>query len=440
MTEQEIYEKLAKQAPNGYRLNELILFSYPVRRLKLNLLVNKNPDDSLLKVYIVILRSIQAGFHTQGELFSFLGLGETDEFIIRELFSLREKEYVNFSSGKWTVSEFGLEFLKDNSILRIEEKEDFEFLVDGISGQLLSFKENQTEKVPLDKKLDYKLNYVPKSPDLLADKFHELSDIYKADKDQKSYLMSYSPDEIKSDKGEWCNYWFAEYIPKGNLNQEAYLEVRSFQNLKKIKSLSSKFNAEYRQLIYKLSNVERADFEELATLIKVPKQKEEKPAEFSHLTIWETKQKFIEALSNVNKRILIESPWIKRATQEYIPFFKEILQSGKQLIIIYGISEKDDHDYHTMKQIEELQSEYKSLFHLIHLPTHFEKSKSKSKLSGTHRKLVIKDDDFFITGSFNFLSFGKNESQQVANEESMLIASNVQNKWEQVIKEYSLKF
>jgi hypothetical protein len=438
MKEQEIYEKLAKQAPNGYRLNELILFSYPVRRLKLNLLVNKNPDDSLVKVYVVILRSIQAGFNTQGELFGFLGLGETDEFMIRELFSLREKEYVNFSSGKWTVSEFGQEFLKDHSILRIEEKEDFEFLVDDISGELISLKESPTEKLPLDKKLDFKLNYVPKSPNLLEDKFHELSDIYKADKDQKSYLMSYSPDEIKSDKGEWCNYWLSEYMPLGNLNQEAYLEVRSFQNLKKIKSLSSKFNAEYRQLIYKLSNVERADFEELATLIKVPKQKEEKLAEFSHLTIWETKQKFIEALSNVNKRILIESPWIKRATQEYIPFFKEILQSGKQLIILYGISEKDDHDYNTMKQIEELHSEYKSLFHLIHLPTHFEKS--KSKLSGTHRKLVIKDDDFFIAGSFNFLSFGKNESQQVANEESMLIASNVQNKWEQVIKEYSLKF
>ena len=438
MKEQEIYDKLAKQAPNDYKLNELIPFSYSVRKLRLNLLVNKNPDDSLINVYVVILRSIQAGFNTQKELFNFLGFGETDEFMLRELFTLREIGYVGVSSSKWLITKFGQEFLNDNSILRIEEKEDFEFLVDGISGELLSLKENPTYKEPLEKELDFKLNYAHKSPDILVDKFHELSDIYKADKDQKSYLMSYSPDEIKSDKGEWCNYWFAEYIPKGNLNQEAYLEVRSFQNLKKIKSLSSKFNAEYRQFIHKLSNVERADFEELATLIKVPKQKEEKLAEFSHLTIWETKQKFIEALSNVNKRILIESPWIKKATQEYIPFFKEILHSGKQLIILYGISAKDDHDYHTMKQIEELQSEYKSLFHLIHLPSHFEKS--KSKLSGTHRKLVIKDDDFYIAGSFNFLSFGKNETQQVANEETMLIASNVQKKWEQVINEYSLKF
>jgi hypothetical protein len=45
----------------------------------------------------------------------------------------------------------------------------------------------------------------------------------------------------------------------------------------------------------------------------------------------------------------------------------------------------------------------------------------KSNLTGTHRKLVIKDNDYYIQGSFNFLSFGKNERQQVANEESLLV-------------------
>ena len=40
MTEEEVYKQLKDKAPTGYRLNELIPFSYPVRKLKLEVLVN----------------------------------------------------------------------------------------------------------------------------------------------------------------------------------------------------------------------------------------------------------------------------------------------------------------------------------------------------------------------------------------------------------------
>ena len=142
MTEQEIYQQLSKQSPTGYKLNELIPFSYPVRRIKLELLVNKQPDGSLVKVYNVLLRAIKAGFQTQEKLFEFLGLGATDEFILRELFSLREKDYINIISEKWILTEGGEQFLNDNSILRVEEEEEYDFLLDGISGEVISLQEN----------------------------------------------------------------------------------------------------------------------------------------------------------------------------------------------------------------------------------------------------------------------------------------------------------
>ena len=91
MTEEEAYKQLKDKAPTGYRLNELIQFSYPVRKIRLDVLVNKQPDGSLVKVYNVLLRAIQAGFSSQDKLFTFLGLGQTDEFVLRELFTLREK-------------------------------------------------------------------------------------------------------------------------------------------------------------------------------------------------------------------------------------------------------------------------------------------------------------------------------------------------------------
>ena len=125
MTDEEAYKQLKDKAPTGYKLNELIPFSYPVRKLRMDVLVNKQPDGSLVKVYNVLLRAIQSGFHSQQKLFEFLGLGLTDEFILRELFALREKGYVDLVSEKWIVTADGEKFIQDEKVLRVEEEEEF---------------------------------------------------------------------------------------------------------------------------------------------------------------------------------------------------------------------------------------------------------------------------------------------------------------------------
>jgi len=443
MTEQEVYKKLSKEAPTGYRMNELIPFSYPVRKLRMEVLVNKQPDGSLVKVYNALLRAIQMGFHTQVELFNFLGLGNTDEFILRELFALREKGYLDLVSEKWIVTESGEQFIKDNTILRVEEQEEFEFLIDGISGKAMSSQENKSLRKKLPKFLKMEIKNPLKSSDLLEDKYQSLAEIYKFESEGNACLISYSTDEIKNDYEEWCNYWLIEYIPDKKNNREPNLQVRDYETLELNKYLTTKFNSEYRRFIYSLSSSERTEIDELSeiitntTSIQLPEIKSDKKEEFKTLTIWETKQHFVEALQTVKEKILIESPWIKYATREYIQMFEKILKDGKQLIILYGIEEKDEHDTRTLDKVKELQQKYSKHFTLIHLPTHFEYI--NSKFTGSHRKLVIKDNDYYIVGSFNFLSFAMQERQQVANEESMLISIDVQKKWAQVKNEYNLK-
>jgi len=445
MTELEAYKELKDKSPTGFKLNELIAFSYPVRKIKIDALVNKQPDGSLVKVYNVLLRAIQQGFNTQKTLFQFLGLGEQDEFILRELFLLKEKNYVDLIADKWIVAPEGEKFLENEKILRIEEHEEFEFLLDGISGDVLSIKQEFANKAKLQKYLTSEIKIPNRSPEIIENKFQQIADTFKQLNENKCYLISYNADEIKFDSfrdgesGFWLNYWLIEYIPERNSNLEAKLEVRDFDTLKPDKTLSAKFNSEYRHYIYSLSSSDRTSFEELAAVTEEPVQPI-KPqvitSDIATLTIWETKHKFLEALHNVKDKILIESPWIKRATLEYLPLFEKMLKDKKQLIILYGISEKDEHDYQTLEKVKELQRENKETFILIHLPTHF--NSIGSRLTGTHRKLVIKDNDYYFAGSFNFLSFGKNEKQQVANEESMMISKDVQKKWEQVMKEYNL--
>lgn len=175
MTELEAYKELKDKSPTGFKLNELIAFSYPVRKIKIDALVNKQPDGSLVKVYNVLLRAIQQGFNTQKTLFQFLGLGEQDEFILRELFLLKEKNYVDLIADKWIVAPEGEKFLENEKILRIEEHEEFEFLLDGISGDVLTIKQESANKAKLQKYLTSEIKIPNRSPEIIENKFQQLT-------------------------------------------------------------------------------------------------------------------------------------------------------------------------------------------------------------------------------------------------------------------------
>ena len=133
----EIHKKLVLQCSADYKINEIIMFAYPFRRVRINATVNKSPDKSIQQVYSVLLRTILVGYNNEEQIINFLGLHKED-FILRELYFLRERGYVDYVSGKWLVTEQGQDFIKDNSILKILEDEKFEFLIDAISNEALS--------------------------------------------------------------------------------------------------------------------------------------------------------------------------------------------------------------------------------------------------------------------------------------------------------------
>ena len=53
------------------------------------------------------------------------------------MYFLRERGFVDFASGIWLVTEQGNDFIKDNSILKILEDEEFEFIIDAITNEAL---------------------------------------------------------------------------------------------------------------------------------------------------------------------------------------------------------------------------------------------------------------------------------------------------------------
>lgn len=442
---QELHNKLSKQCSNHYRINEILPFAYPYRRLIIDVTVNKNPDKAIQQVYSVFLRTILSGYNKDEDIINFLGL-QKEDFILRELYFLREKGYLDIVSGIWYVTESGKEFIKDNNILRILEEEQFEFLIDSNTNEVLpkDFRLSHDDKIK--NKIESNIEYSIKDPEILSDKNEQLLDVYKSINEKKAYLVDYDKSNIKFDREEYHDYYLIEYIPIKSKEHEleAYIEIRNIDNMFSLNKRLTKIMSElYPKILYQFSNSERTviaklenennslqnEFVSNSNLIETVHENE-------YLSIWQTQNKFAEALKKVQNRILIESPWIKKATLEYIPFIDNILKEKKEVIILYGIEGNDEHDFKTIEKLKELSSKYQN-FKLVHLPSHFEK-KRMHNLAGTHRKLLIKDNEYFIQGSFNFLSFNKKEGQKVANEESILIRKDVNNKWKQVYIDYKL--
>ena len=442
---QEIHKKLDKQCPSDYKINEIIPFAYPYRRVKINATVNKSPEESIQQVYSVFLRTIKAGYNNEEKIIKFLGLNKED-FILRELYFLRERGFVDFTSGSWLVTQQGEEFVKDNSILKILEEEEFEFLIDAISNEAIEKNFKLLSDKNIENRLNPEIDYSIKNPELLKNKNAQLSEIYKKQNKGKAYLVDYDKLAI-FDKKENHDYYLIEYIPRKEKENELepYIEVRNTdKDVSKEKRLSKSLSDKYPSILYQFSNSERTSFDkiqeednqELLEGFKTT-QTEKKITETQTLSIWETQEKFAEALEKVKSKILIESPWIKQATLKYIDSIKNALKKGVKVVILYGIESNDEHHYGTIEKLRHLKSKYEKSFNLIHLPTYFEEQ-GNIKMTGTHRKLIIKDDDYYIQGSFNFLSFNKEKGQKIANEESILIPNNVESKWEKVLKEYGI--
>lgn len=444
---QEIHKKLDKQCPSDYKINEIIQFAYPYRRVRVNATVNKSPEKSIQQVYSVFLRTIKAGHNTEEQIIDFLGLHKED-FILRELYFLRERGFVDFASGIWLITEQGEEFIKDNNILKILEEEEFEFLIDAITNDAIA-KDFRTYTVKSEaNKLIPEINYSNRNPELLDNKNEQLADIYKNQSKGKAYLVDYDKLNIMFDSldKEFSDFYLIEYIPRKEKENELepFIEIRNTNNdISKENRLTKVLSNRYLELIKNFSNSERTNiiqlqeensrFSEKFDTLEIPKEVTENQT----LSVWETQEKFEEALRNVKHKMFIESPWIKRATLKYLKRIEDALKRKVIVVILYGIESNDEHHFGTVEKLRTLQSKYQKTFHLIHLPSHFEEQ-GNYQMTGTHRKLIIKDNDYFIQGSFNFLSFNKEKGQKIANEESILIPKNVQYKWDSVFSEYEI--
>ena len=98
------------------------------------------------------------------------------------------------------------------------------------------------------------------------------------------------------------------------------------------------------------------------------------------------------ALQGAQSRLIIISPWITNAVVDkvFLQTLTERLREGLAVYIGYGLGE-EERIPDAVKQLDALAAHYPR-FRFV-------------RLGDTHAKILIKDDEWLVTTSFNWLSF-----------------------------------
>jgi hypothetical protein len=121
-----------------------------------------------------------------------------------------------------------------------------------------------------------------------------------------------------------------------------------------------------------------------------------------------------DALCNSTKRLMIISPWIRGDVidSSFLQKLESLLKKRIDVFIGYGISElptekAKPQDQKAKDSLQRLAQHYRS-FHLV-------------RLGNTHSKVLIKDSEYAVIGSFNWLSFRGEANRPFRDEQSVKI-------------------
>lgn len=120
------------------------------------------------------------------------------------------------------------------------------------------------------------------------------------------------------------------------------------------------------------------------------------------------------ALLEASERVMIVSPWIKAAVvdMDFLQLVKSALERGVEITIIYGIGGRDgDGDYLAIRALEGLRSHG---------------DLRMARLGNTHAKVLIKDHDWMVVTSFNWLSFRGDPNKPIRDERGIYCCDPVE--------------
>ena len=111
------------------------------------------------------------------------------------------------------------------------------------------------------------------------------------------------------------------------------------------------------------------------------------------LPVHEHPEYLLDAISNPKNRVIIISPWITRAVvnRSFLEKIERALRDEVEVLIGYGIGGEPNKDASVEEELTELSGKYENF--------------TFKYFGDTHAKILMKDTEYYIISSFNWLSF-----------------------------------
>jgi hypothetical protein len=139
-----------------------------------------------------------------------------------------------------------------------------------------------------------------------------------------------------------------------------------------------------------------------------------------------------DALNNSRTRLLILAPWIRVEIVDatFLQKLEKLLSSGVRVYIGYGINEIPTSNASVKDQSAKDE--------LLTLSKRFSNFRL-ARLGNTHAKVLIKDSEYAVVGSFNWLSFKGDVNKKFRDEQSIKIQRPelVDNKFDELVGRFS---
>lgn len=121
----------------------------------------------------------------------------------------------------------------------------------------------------------------------------------------------------------------------------------------------------------------------------------------------EIRYSLIEAFTNAESEIDIMCPWVsQRVVDELHPLIEAALKRGVRIKILYGIADPGDKGGNRAATTDEAVNNMLRQFSKYDSAIELKNSADSINQAGTHGKLLICDDHYYVQGSYNWLSFG----------------------------------
>lgn len=438
--ERKLFNKYKNDLGEEYLLNDIIELAYPKIQTTIDVLVSSKPSDVLQDLHIFLLDTIQAGLNEKSVLCSFLGIAE-DDFIVDELYLLIKEGLVDLDyDDNYRLTTKGQLFLEKQKFIPETSNEKFTFYVDGLTKEITT---NPISKTHSENKLK---SLIDVNHSFIQENWLEINSKFSKSSDEEKEIIELSNYKRSIDKRPRASYekiYALIYYPKEETGKKIQIKAYN-KSLSLLRKTTSSLNEQFSKnpLLFDFSeDVEILN--EFKDIIEKSKEsnepKDRLSGKYKDISTFEHKNLISEALRTAQSIVYIESPWIRRATANYLVDMETFLKKkDTRLFIAYGIDMSDKSKPHpdTFDKIIALQGKYPNRLTIYNLPLHF-KTRFKDR-SGTHRKILIKDNDFYIKGSFNWLSYAGEKGRNYAVEEGTQFFDNVEEFWTKVFNDYQL--